>query len=93
MMATTANTRPSYLPLVGYLVVSLAAATLAMSRFAGSTDEVFAFGAMVWAIPAVIALVSHKRGSVTDRFRNSAIWLVIIVALSWTALFLFEATY
>jgi hypothetical protein len=93
MMATTINAQPSYLPLVAYLVASYVAAALAMSRFAGSADEVFAFGAMVWAIPAVIALMSHKGGSLTDRFRNSAISLLIIVALSWTALFLFEATY
>jgi hypothetical protein len=93
MMATTTRSRPSYLSLAAYLVVTYVAAAIAMSRFAGSTDEVFAFGAMVWAIPAVIALLSHKRDSVADRFRNSAICLVILVALSWTTLFLFEATY
>ena len=93
MMATTTSSRASYLSLVAYLVVAYAVATLAMSRFAGSADEVFAFGAMVWAIPAVIALLSHKRASVIDRFRKSVIALVIILALSWTALFVFEATY
>ena len=93
MMATKSDTWEVYPALIAYLAVTYILAALAMSRFAGSTDEVFAFGAWVWAVPAVIALASHKRGSLADRFRNSAIWLVIIVALSWSALFLFEATY
>ena len=93
MMTTLSHSRISYAVLIAFLVVSYAFAALAMSRFAGSTNEVFAFGAWVWAIPAVIALVSHENASMTERFRLSSIWLVIIVVISWTALFLFELTY
>jgi len=82
-----------YTQLAAYLVATYTLSALAMFRFAGSPDEIFAFGAWLWVIPALIALASRNQPTLAGKYRLSVISLVTLAGLAWTTLLVFESTY
>jgi hypothetical protein len=87
------SSRDVRLTLAGYLMASYAIAALAMAPFAGSYDEVLAFGGLAWGVPALIAVVDRKRHALAGRFGRSGLSLIAIVALAWVAGLTFQITY
>jgi hypothetical protein len=85
--------RTRYLRFTLYLVASYLFAAFAMSPFAGNTSEVWAFGTGLWIAPAIIALIRHRRATLSESYKWSAVTLIALTALAWAVILFFQMTY
>ena len=76
-----------------YLLVSYVVAAIALYPFAGNLQEVFAFGIWVWAVPAVVSLISSKGATPRDRYVWPVACLSVIILLCWIVGLTFQMTY
>ncbi|HEY7809424.1 MAG TPA: hypothetical protein VIA98_03480 [Allosphingosinicella sp.] len=90
MIAPQKSVQPQF---VASLLSTYLVAVAAMTLFAGDLGEALAFGAGVWAIPALIAFASRKKDTLFGRFGPSLLCLAAIAVLIWAAGLAFVMTY